>query len=145
MPRGGSRVWDYELAVGYRWDPDQGHWSLDVNLNGLETTIQYQPDIIHDVAVEIYALRPCAGHGVRHVMAQELNQIHNKVYNMFSRVDQPAIHDSQQLLSTIEGTSLDESKMVPLLDITSFQVFQVTIRHVLDYVYYKDPTRNEIW
>ncbi|KAF1792141.1 hypothetical protein GQ600_118 [Phytophthora cactorum] len=54
---------------------------------------------------------------------------------MFNGVGQSAVRDSAVLLAAIGGRRLDESKTVPLLDISSFEVTQVTIRHILNYVF----------
>ncbi|EGZ17939.1 hypothetical protein PHYSODRAFT_455997, partial [Phytophthora sojae] len=65
-------------------------------------------------------------------------QIHDKVYNKFNGIDLPAVRDATQLLDGIRSDELDETKILPLLDIGDFAIAEVSIQHILDYVYYKD-------
>lgn len=142
VPPGKARIWDYGLVVGYDWDEESLRGTLDVNFDGVELQVAHKPNSIQDVAVEIYVLRPCGGRGVGLIMPLELKQRHEKIYNKFNGVGQPAVRDSTALLAEVGSTSIDESKLVPLLDVTSFKVYQVTIQHILDYVYYKDGKRT---
>ncbi|KAI9985749.1 hypothetical protein PInf_024514 [Phytophthora infestans] len=142
VPPGKARIWDYGLVVGYDWDEESLRGTLDVNFDGVELQVAHKPNSIQDVAVEIYVLRPCGGRGVGLIMPLELKQRHEKIYNKFSGVGQLAVRDSTALLAEVGSTPIDESKLVPLLDVTSFKVYQVTIQHILDYVYYKDGKRT---
>ncbi|EEY70524.1 uncharacterized protein PITG_05949 [Phytophthora infestans T30-4] len=142
VPPGKARIWDYGLVVGYDWDEESLRGTLDVNFDGVELQVAHKPNSIQDVAVEIYVLRPCGGRGVGLIMPLELKQRHEKIYNKFNGVGQPAVRDSTALLAEVGSTPIDESKLVPLLDVTSFKVYQVTIQHILDYVYYKDGKRT---
>ncbi|OWY94365.1 Multidrug resistance protein ABC transporter [Phytophthora megakarya] len=54
---GGSRVWDYGLVVGYKWDPEIQIGRLDVNFGGATEAVEYAPDCTQDVGV--YALQSC--------------------------------------------------------------------------------------
>ncbi|KAJ8556596.1 hypothetical protein ON010_g9370 [Phytophthora cinnamomi] len=116
VPEGGARVWDYGLVVGYKWDEDQ-RGLLDVNVNGTVVSIAHEPIAVLDVAVEVYALRPCGGKSVSLIMLQEPRQS-NK-----NEIGEEGLHEMQ---------------LLPLLDITNFEVGKLPIRHILDFVYYKD-------
>ncbi|KAI9980576.1 hypothetical protein PInf_009878 [Phytophthora infestans] len=142
VPPGKARIWDYGLVVGYDWYEESLRGTLDVNFDGVELQVAHKPNSIQDVAVEIYVLRPCGGRGVGLIMPLELKQRHEKIYNKFNGVGQPAVRDSTALLAEVGSASIDESKLAPLLDVTSFKVYQVTIQHILDYVYYKDGKRT---
>ncbi|EGZ12429.1 hypothetical protein PHYSODRAFT_517745, partial [Phytophthora sojae] len=128
---GTARVWDYGLVIGYSWEPELQHGLLDVNFRGVETSLKFVSDTTQDVAVEIYAF----------VMAGEMRQIHDKVYNKFNGIDQPAIRDATQLLEGVRSDELDEARILPLLDIGNFAIAEVSVQHILDYVYYKDGGR----
>ncbi|EGZ26932.1 hypothetical protein PHYSODRAFT_444814, partial [Phytophthora sojae] len=141
VPARGARVWDYGVVVGYRWDEDQ-RGSLDVNFNGTVVVIAHEPIAVLDVAVEIYALRPCMGKSVSLIMPQELRQKHEQVYNKFNGVGQVAVRESTPILEEVGAKHLDETQLLPLLDITSFEVSMLPIHHILDYVYYKDGGRT---
>ncbi|KAG7376923.1 hypothetical protein PHYPSEUDO_012544 [Phytophthora pseudosyringae] len=106
-------------------------------------SVVYTPESTQDVAVEIYALQPCVGRSTSLLMAPEMKQQHVKVYNKFNGVDEPATRDSKTLLADVGGKPVDESRTLPLLDITSFDVSQVTIHHILNYVYYKEGGRPQ--
>ncbi|EGZ11848.1 hypothetical protein PHYSODRAFT_516942 [Phytophthora sojae] len=138
---GTARVWDYGLVIGYSWEPELQHGLLDVNFRGAETSLKFVSDTTQDVAVEIYALQPCAGQSTSFVMAREMRQIHDKVYNKFNGIDQPAIRDATQLLEGVRSDELDEAQILPLLDIGNFAIAEVSVQHILDYVYYKDGGR----
>ncbi|KAG2760200.1 hypothetical protein PC129_g20774 [Phytophthora cactorum] len=141
VSHGGPRVWDYGLVVGYRWESEERNGVLAVSFGEQQTAILHSPYSIFDVAVEIYSLRPCSYRGVGLVMPLELKQMHDTVYKMFNGVVQSAVRVSAVLLAAVGDRRLDESKTVPLLDISSFEVTQVTIRHILKYVFYKDGGR----
>ncbi|KAF1772561.1 hypothetical protein GQ600_24381 [Phytophthora cactorum] len=66
-----------------------------------------------NVASEIYALRPCMRRSVRAIMPLEMRQIHERLNNTFNGVQQPAGGASGEI------------------------IYGVTIRHILDYGYYK--------
>ncbi|OWZ10333.1 hypothetical protein PHMEG_00016830 [Phytophthora megakarya] len=138
---GGARIWDYGLVVGYKWESTQREGWLDVNFNGLEIPVLYSPTSTQDVAVEIYALQPCGGQSTSLVMASEMKLKHLQVYNMFNGIDQPAIRDSKILLGKLGVKEIDEAKMILLLDISSFEMTEISVQHVLDYVFYKEGDR----
>ncbi|EGZ20342.1 hypothetical protein PHYSODRAFT_496661 [Phytophthora sojae] len=115
--------------------------SLDVNFNGT-VVIAHEPIAVLDVVVEIYALRPCMGKSVSLSMPQELRQKHEQVYNKFNGVGQVAVRESTPILEEVGAKRLDETQLLPLLDITSFEVSMLPIHHILDYVYYKDGGRS---
>ncbi|KAE9266410.1 hypothetical protein PF001_g30490 [Phytophthora fragariae] len=71
-------------------------------------------------------------------MFEEVKQMHEHVYKLFNGVDGTAVRDTKVLLSDMGGRQIDESDILPLLDITSFEVVEVSIEHILDYVYYKE-------
>ncbi|KAL3659298.1 hypothetical protein V7S43_015569 [Phytophthora oleae] len=95
-----------------------------------------------NVAVEIYALQPCGGRSTSLVMVQEMKQQHEKVYNKFNGIRQNATRDTRTLLGKVGGKMVDESRILPLLDIASFEISRVAIRNILDYVYYKEGGRT---
>ncbi|EEY60373.1 uncharacterized protein PITG_12780 [Phytophthora infestans T30-4] len=131
-----------KLVPSGRWADSQTETVELVHAEIAPRVVAHKPNSIQDVAVEIYVLRPCGGRGVGLIMPLELKQRHEKIYNKFNGVGQPAVRDSTALLAEVGSTSIDESKLVPLLDVTSFKVYQVTIQHILDYVYYKDGKRT---
>ncbi|KAE9240128.1 hypothetical protein PF004_g7638 [Phytophthora fragariae] len=140
---GGGRVWDYGLVVGYHWKAGQSRGWLDVNFDGTVVSIMYDSASTQDVAVEVYALRPCLGQSTSHLMAAEVKAKHEKkLYNRFIGINITATRDSKVLLNAVGAKAVDESKIIPLLDITSFEVTEVTIRHILDFVYYKEGGRT---
>ncbi|KAE9271059.1 hypothetical protein PF001_g28542, partial [Phytophthora fragariae] len=69
-------------------------------------------------------------------------QQHAKVYNKFNGIDGAALRDSTALLADAGGKLCDETRRLPLLDITSFEVSQVIVHHILDYVFYKEGGRS---
>ncbi|ETO59304.1 hypothetical protein F444_22327 [Phytophthora nicotianae P1976] len=71
-------------------------------------------------------------------MAAEMKKTREILYKQFNGIDLNAIRDSTVLLTEVKETAIDESKIIPLLDITSFEVSGVTVRHVFDYVFYKE-------
>ncbi|ETI30111.1 hypothetical protein F443_22768 [Phytophthora nicotianae P1569] len=115
--------------------------TLDINFDCVVLPVDHKPETIQDVAVEIYALQPCGGRGVSQVMPLELKQKHEQVYNKFNGVGQSAVRDLNNLLGEAGSNSIKESKSVPLFDITSFKVYQVTVRYILDCVCYKEGNR----
>ncbi|KAJ8577200.1 hypothetical protein ON010_g2009 [Phytophthora cinnamomi] len=139
---GGAHVWDYGLVVGYKWDSKQRQGWLDVNLNGGEVAVIYSPESVHDVAAEIYALQPCAGKSTSLVMASEVRQKHLQVYNAFNGINQAATRDSKELLAAVGSSAIDESKSESLLAFSSFEVSEIPIQLVLDYVFYKQGDRE---
>ncbi|OWZ08529.1 hypothetical protein PHMEG_00018909, partial [Phytophthora megakarya] len=139
---GGARLWDYGLVVGYKWWSSERQGWLDVNFGGTADSIQYSPESTQDVAVEIYALQPCGRRSTNLVMAVEAKQKHSTVYNRFNGINQTAVRDSKVLLAEVGGEEIGESKTVPLLDIASFNVSEMPVRHILDYVFYKEGNRT---
>ncbi|KAE9078775.1 hypothetical protein PF002_g24646 [Phytophthora fragariae] len=137
----GTRVWEYGLVVGYRWEKNQKQGWLDVNVRGSVVSIVYSASCTQDIAVEVYALQPCYGRSTSLVMFEEVKQMHEHVYKLFNGVDGAAVRDIKVLLSDMGGRLIDESDILPLLDITSFEVVEVSIEHILDYVYYKEGER----
>ncbi|OWZ13123.1 LOW QUALITY PROTEIN: hypothetical protein PHMEG_00013609 [Phytophthora megakarya] len=130
VPPEGVRIWDYGFGVGFKWTDSKQRGDFDVNFgNGVITSM------------EIYALHPCRGKNVSLIMPQELRQKHEDVYTMFNGVDRPAVRDPTVLLGLTGKGRFDETQLIPLLDITSFEVSHVTTRHVLDYVFYKEGGR----
>ncbi|KAE9340829.1 hypothetical protein PF008_g10936 [Phytophthora fragariae] len=75
-------------------------------------------------------------------MFEEVKQMHEHVYKLFNGVDGTAVRDAKVLLSDMGGRLIDESDILPLLDITSFEVVEASIEHILDYVYYKEGGRS---
>jgi CRISPR/Cas system CSM-associated protein Csm2 small subunit len=94
------------------------------------------------VAVEIYALQPRGDQSTSLLMASEMKQLHAKVYNELNGIDGAALRDSTVLLDDVGGKPCDETRRLPLLDTTSFKMYQVTVRHILDYVFYKEGGRS---
>ncbi|KAE9160192.1 hypothetical protein PF002_g32674, partial [Phytophthora fragariae] len=135
---GGTRVWEYGLVVGYRWEKNLKQGWLDVNVRGSVVSVVYSASCTQDIAVEVYALQPCYGRSTSLVMFEEVKQMHEHVYKLFNGVDGTAVRDTKVLLSDMGGRQIDESDILPLLDITSFEVVEVSIEHILDYVYYKE-------
>ncbi|OWZ21825.1 hypothetical protein PHMEG_0003577 [Phytophthora megakarya] len=76
------------------------------------------------------------------VIVQEMKQCHDKVYHKFNGIDETAVRDTRLLLGDVGGKLVGESRVLPLLDISSFEISQVTIRSILDYVYYKEGGRT---
>ncbi|OWY98719.1 hypothetical protein PHMEG_00030448 [Phytophthora megakarya] len=126
---GVTRVRDSGLVVGYKWDQEIQIGRLDVNVGGTNEAIEYAPDCTQDVAVEVYALQPCTSL----VMAQEMMQQHQWVYNVFNGVDQTAIHDTRKIPSNIGANFATRLRR--------FDITRLSIRHILDYVFYKEGGR----
>ncbi|KAE9335502.1 hypothetical protein PF008_g13462 [Phytophthora fragariae] len=139
---GGARVWDYGLVTGYTWCTQEMRGLLDMNFGGTAATVVYTPDSTQDVAVEIYALQHCGGLSTSLVMASEMKKQHETIYNKFNGMDCPATRDSKLLLAHLARKPVDEARLIPLLDITSFEVTQVAVRHILDYVFFKEGGRT---
>jgi hypothetical protein len=135
---GAARVWDYGLVVGYKWCPEPRHGIFDMQFGGTEASIVHAAHSIQDVVVEIYDLRPCGGQSTSLLMASEMKQLHAKVYNKFNGVGGTTL----ALLADVGGKLCDETWRLPLLDITSFEMSQVTVYHILDYVFYKECGRS---
>ncbi|ETK82091.1 hypothetical protein L915_12465 [Phytophthora nicotianae] len=74
-------------------------------------------------------------------MAAEMKMTHELLYEQFNHIDLNAIRDSAVHLTEVKGTAVDEFKIITLLDITNFEVSEVTVPHVLDYVFYKEGGR----
>ncbi|KAH7482001.1 hypothetical protein KRP22_011271 [Phytophthora ramorum] len=75
-------------------------------------------------------------------MTSEMKKQHETIYNKFNGIDCPATRDSKRLLADVARKPIDEARLLPLLDITSFEVSQVAVRHILDYVFFEEGERT---
>ncbi|KAE9240121.1 hypothetical protein PF004_g7640 [Phytophthora fragariae] len=50
---GGTRVWEYGLVVGYRWEKNLKQGWLDVNVRGSVVSVVYSASCTQDIAVEV--------------------------------------------------------------------------------------------
>lgn len=96
---------------------------------------------MQDLAVETYALRPCQGRPVSDVMLPEMRSPHEKVLSRFhgsgESTDVP-VHNSSDFAQTLRLVHVDEEKAVPLYDVGSGKISHVSVRYILDYVFYQD-------
>ncbi|OWZ20823.1 hypothetical protein PHMEG_0004712 [Phytophthora megakarya] len=136
---GGARVWDCGFVVVYKWSMHQLQGWLDVTFNGSEVAILYSPESTQDVAVEVYSLQPCSGNSPSLVTAMKMKDSH--VYNAFNGIGRTATRDAKALLNAVGGKAIDESKAVPRPDISTLEVSEIPVRHILDYVFYKEGGR----
>ncbi|OWZ10555.1 hypothetical protein PHMEG_00016587 [Phytophthora megakarya] len=137
----GCRVWTYGLVLGYKWEANEQQGWLDVNFDGTPVSVEYYEGSTRHVPVEVYALQPCRDQSTSLIMAAEMKQRHTEVYNNFHGINQIATRDSKVLLSNVGADEIDESQTVPLLNTTNSMVLLVPVRHILDYVYYKEGYR----
>ncbi|KAG1684973.1 hypothetical protein DVH05_000542 [Phytophthora capsici] len=142
VPTGGARVWVYGLVVGYSWNAEQKEGCLDVNLGDVVESIPYKSDSFQDIPVEIYALRPCAQRGASAIMPGELKRIHQEMYQKFNGIDQAAVRDVNELTTDARTSGVDEATVLPIFDVSSSELSHVTVKQILDHVYYKDGKRT---
>ncbi|KAL4165555.1 hypothetical protein KRP22_014265 [Phytophthora ramorum] len=90
----------------------------------------------------MYALQPCGRLSTSLIMTSEMKKQHETIYNKFNGIDCPATRASKLLLADVARKPIDEARLLPLLDRTSFDVSQVAVRHVLDYVFFKEGERT---
>ncbi|KUF85557.1 Ubiquitin carboxyl-terminal hydrolase isozyme L5 [Phytophthora nicotianae] len=141
VPLGGVRVWAYGLVTGYEWSTHRQEGTVDVNFGDSTETVPYQADNLQDVSVEIYALRPCAACGTSAVMPRERKQIHEKVYKKFNGADQIAVRNVDELVVDARVKPVNEAAILPIFDITNSKLCHVSVKHILDHVFYKDGNR----
>ncbi|OWZ16873.1 hypothetical protein PHMEG_0009270 [Phytophthora megakarya] len=142
VPLGGARVWVYGLVVDYSWSTEQKEGFLDLNFGDTVESMPYKLDSFQDLTVEIYALRPCASRGTSAVMPGELKRIHQEMYDKFNGIGQAAVRDVKDLATDSRATAADEAAVLPIFDIASSELSHVMVKHILDYVYYKDGKRS---
>ncbi|KAJ8533271.1 hypothetical protein ON010_g13984 [Phytophthora cinnamomi] len=93
IPTGSARVWTYGLVVGYSWQTLPGTGFVDINFGDSVETVPYSVGAFHDLAVEIYALRPCSLRGTSELMSGEVKLIHQKIYDKFNGIGQPQVRE----------------------------------------------------
>jgi hypothetical protein len=136
VPTGGARVWDYAAIVGYQWNTAANQGRLDLQFVDDGMLAVYEPDELQDLAVETYALRPCADRSVCDLMPGETRAIHQQVYDRFNGVGQPAEREPHALTNGLDARPASESLIIPVFDVSDGTVHRISVKHILDYVYY---------
>eukprot|EP00644_Phytophthora_capsici_P011692 jgi/Phyca11/123277/e_gw1.50.286.1 len=113
----------------------------------LADIIDRESDSFQDIPVEIYALRPCAQRGASAIMPGELKRIHQEMYQKFNGIDQAAVRDVNELTTDARTSGVDEATVLPIFDVSSSELSHVTVKQILDHVYYKDGKRtpHQVW
>ncbi|KAG1694392.1 hypothetical protein DVH05_021472 [Phytophthora capsici] len=138
----GVRVWVYGLVIGYQWSTQRQEGTVDVNFGDTTESVPYQAGNLQDLSAEIYALRPCALCGTSAIMPRELKQIHEKVYKKFNGTDQAAVRSVHDLVVDSRMKPIDESAVLPIFDVTNSEICYVSVKHILDHIFYKDGNRT---
>ncbi|KAJ8524546.1 hypothetical protein ON010_g16572 [Phytophthora cinnamomi] len=142
IPTGSARVWTYGLVVGYSWQTLPGTGFVDINFGDSVETVPYSVGAFHDLAVEIYALSPCSLRGTSELMSGEVKLIHQKIYDKFNGIGQSPVREVCDLVLGPRITVADETVVVPIFDVASSELYQVSVKHILDQVFYNDGGRN---
>ena len=133
--------WDYGVVTGYRWDEAQAAGVLHVSFDTSQDDIQFDSTHLADLEVEAYALRPCQGRAVADVMIGEMVSLHEAAVGHFTGKGRAATRKTKTILSKLQAPPVDESLRVPLYDLTAGSVVFVSLKHILDFTYYKDGKR----
>ncbi|GMF49115.1 unnamed protein product [Phytophthora fragariaefolia] len=139
---GSARVWTYGLIVGYSWQTLPGTGFVDINFGDSVETVPYSAGTFHDLAVEAYALRPCSLRVTSEIMSGDVKKIHQKIYDKFNGIGQSPVRDVRDLVLGPHSAVADETAIVPIFDVASSELYQVSGKPILDQVFYKEGGRN---
>ncbi|EGZ14149.1 hypothetical protein PHYSODRAFT_253098 [Phytophthora sojae] len=92
--------------------------------------------------VETYAMRLCEGQSTLSTMPAEMRAIHEAAYSAFHARGRGALRSLEAICNKIGVAAVEETGVVPVFDISSMQVAQVSAKHVLDFVFYHDGNRR---
>ncbi|POM76206.1 Hypothetical protein PHPALM_6583 [Phytophthora palmivora] len=139
---GAADRWKYDTVTGYQWKADPGRRVLSVTSSNGNFDFVYDEELLQDLAVEIYAMRLCEGKPVLLLMPAELRSIHDAAYQLFHARGRTAVGSLKTISRRLALVPVQESGAVPLLDITSLEILQVSAKYALDFVFYHDGGRR---
>ncbi|KAE9091518.1 hypothetical protein PF010_g18154 [Phytophthora fragariae] len=135
---GGAERWTYGVVTGYRWSSDSNRCVLHVASSAGNFDFGYDKELLQDLAVETYAMRLCKGHSTLSTMPAEMRAVHEAAYSAFHARWWGALRSLEAICDKIGVAAVEETGVVPVFDISSMQVAQVSAKHVLDFVFYHD-------
>ena len=138
-----AAYWDYGVVTAYEWNESRGEGSLHLTCVDGTARVLFNEDRMHALEEATYALRPCQGEITVAVMPQEMRARHDDAWAAFmGRNGTAGNRKTATLLRRWGRPVLDESQVIPLMDLSSGKVLQVPTKYVLDFVYYKSRDKR---
>ncbi|KAF1324687.1 hypothetical protein FI667_g9651, partial [Globisporangium splendens] len=139
---GATERWDYGVVTGYRWDRCRDSGVLHVTFVDASEDVAYDEEYLQDLALETYAIGVSRGLPVVTVMPAEMRERHKLVYDMFHGAGHAATRNVKLICKRLKVTPGEEASKVPLVDIASLKMVMVSVKHILDFVYYHEGGRR---